>query len=85
MDEEKTDPGGGNAGLFNIVSDAFARKVTRVSELAGYLDELPPHERDAEFWRLANALREMLDVGEDFHRIVSERVQSQPTIEITQL
>lgn len=71
-EEEKTDPGLGHATTFNVVGGIFSEKVSRVRDVSGYLNELKnPEDRGEAYWRLAHAIREMLDWGEDLHRIVS--------------
>lgn len=85
MDEDKTDPGTGNASTFSIIGGIFSEKVSRVRDISGYLNELRnPGDRAEAFWRLADALREMLDIGEDLHRIVKlMAAEGQPEVEIS--
>lgn len=82
-DREKTDPGFGTPGLFSIIGAAFNQKVTRVKDISAYLCELlDPAERSAAMWRLAVALKDMLEVGTDLHRVVTELVSEQPSAEV---
>lgn len=73
MEEETTDPA---MNLFSITGQAFNRKIARVREISDYLAELPPVDRDAEQWRLADALHEALTVGWDLHRVVCDQVSA---------
>jgi hypothetical protein len=83
MEEDKTDPGS-IGGTFQIVGALLNEKIKRVKEIAAFLDELKnPEDQRVHFWRLPVALKEMLEVGADLHRITCQMVAENPEVEIT--